>query len=64
MWCLWKIIDEMNFVKLGDVIKKEDLRSGLGSSTIVDFAKEKRRTRVQGTRSNEIEHSYWSRTLK
>jgi hypothetical protein len=43
MWCLWKIIGEMDFAELGDVIKKEDLRSGLGSSTIVDFAKEKLR---------------------
>jgi len=41
MWCLWKIIGEMDFVELGDVIKREDLRSGLGSSTIVDFAKGK-----------------------
>jgi hypothetical protein len=41
MWCLWKIISEMEFVELGEVIKKEDLRSGLGSSTIVDFATKK-----------------------
>jgi len=31
----------MEFVELGEVIKKEDLRSGLGSSTIVDFATKK-----------------------
>jgi hypothetical protein len=43
MWCLWKIIGEMDFVELGDVIKKEDSTSGLGSSIIVDFAKEKLR---------------------
>jgi hypothetical protein len=31
----------MDFVELGDVIKREDLRNGFGSSTIVDFVKEK-----------------------
>jgi hypothetical protein len=52
MWCLWKIIGEMDFVELGDVIKREDLRSGLGSSTIMDFAKEKLRpTLNKGPRS-------------
>jgi hypothetical protein len=52
MWCLWKIIGEMDFVELGDVIKREDLRSGVGSSITVDFAKEKLRpTLNKGSRS-------------
>jgi hypothetical protein len=52
MWCLWKVISEMDFVELGEVIKKEDLRNGLGSSTIVDFATEKLRpTLNKGLRS-------------
>jgi hypothetical protein len=55
MWCLWKIIGEMNFVELGDVIKKEDLRSGLGSSTIVDFAKEKRRPTLDKGPRNKVQ---------
>jgi len=52
MWCLWKIIGEMDFVELGDMIKREDLRRGLGSSTIVHFVKEKLRlTLNKGPRS-------------
>jgi hypothetical protein len=66
MWCLWKIIGEMDFVELGDVIKREDLRSGLGFSTIVYFVKEKLRLTLNKgprARSNEIKHFYLSRTL-
>jgi len=42
----------MDFVELGDVIKREDLRRGFGSSTIVRFVKEKLRlTLNKGPRS-------------